>query len=307
MGDNMIFLILKGRIGNQLFQYAIAHTIQEELGGQSRIIIDESEVLDLNWINSLREYPLPNVEYVKDRKMLKTKEFIIPYCMLCFYYKFIYKTNYRKKYKLEKIFEPLLNHFGLVAIENGYLPYKVSKKRNTIIYGFFQTELYFEKISAQLKKELDLTGELEKSNYPNINQLKERNSICISIKVEHNVDAPMYDVCKKEYWEQAIEYMLNHVQKPLFFVCSDNVEYVKEHLIDCRKYDVVCQAQGFPVHLSLAAMSLCKHFIIGNTTYGWWAQYLSSNTDKIVVAPKRWMNIDMPIDIYANQKGWHLM
>lgn len=307
MKEHIIFLILKGRIGNQLFQYAIARMIQEELGENSHIIIDESEVLDRNWTNSLSEYPLPGVEYVQDRRMLKSKAFIIPYFMLCFYYQFIYKTNYRRKYKLEKTFEPFLNRFGLVAIENGYLPYKVNGKRNTIVYGFFQSELYFEKISSQLKKELDLTRELEKNNYPNISQLKERNSICISIKVEHNVEEPMYDVCKKEYWEKAIEYMLENVRDPVFFVCSDNVEYVKEHLIDCQKYDVLCQAKEFPVHFSLAAMSLCKHFIIGNTTYGWWAQYLSANEDKIVVAPKKWMNVDMPVDIYANQKGWHLM
>ena len=85
----MIFLVLKGRIGNQLFQYAVARVIQEELGMDTKLIIDESEVLDLKWTNSLREYNLPNVEYVQDRKMLKTKEFIMPYLMLCFYYEFI--------------------------------------------------------------------------------------------------------------------------------------------------------------------------------------------------------------------------
>ena len=52
-------------------------------------------------------------------------------------------------------------------------------------------------------------------------------------------------------------------------------------------------------------MGECKHFIIGNTTFGWWAQYLSDYNKKIVVAPSKWMKIDMPIDIY--QKDWHLV
>ena len=52
-------------------------------------------------------------------------------------------------------------------------------------------------------------------------------------------------------------------------------------------------------------MAECKHFIIGNTTFGWWAQYLSEFENKMVIAPSKWMAIDMPIDIYQN--NWILI
>ena len=78
-----------------------------------------------------------------------------------------------------------------------------------------------------------------------------------------------------------------------------------DNLIDTNKYDYVVQDKNSPVFLSLAAMAECKHFIIGNTTFGWWAQYLSEFENKMVIAPSKWMAIDMPIDIYQN--NWILI
>jgi len=50
-------------------------------------------------------------------------------------------------------------------------------------------------------------------------------------------------------------------------------------------------------------MSACKNFIIYNSTFSWWAQHLSGNCDKVVIAPMSWMErSDQPVDIY--EQGW---
>lgn len=302
-----IYLLLEGRIGNQLFQYAFARTLQEIAGTGTKVIVDETAVKKMGWINSLREYELPNVEYVQDKNMLLGRRFLLPYVMYKLYIRLICRADARHQFLLEKKWQPVLNRLGLIGIERGYCDYNINLKRNLILSGYFQSERFFQSNKSEIKKCFDLKNQLSEAGYPFIDRLKERNSVCISIKVEHNAGNYAYDVCHENYYKEALAYIMEKVENPLFFLCSDNVEYAKKQYLDDEQFEVLCQPKEFPAHLSLAAMSLCKYFVINNTSFGWWAQFLSENNEKIVVAPSKWKNTDDPIGIYDNQTNWHLI
>lgn len=300
----MIYLKLEGRIGNQLFQFAYAEAIRQKRGRNEIIVVDDYEVCKLDWIDSLHDYNIPNVEFVSEKNAL-AKRFPLKYAGLRLFQHMEKNKSYMQKFEMEKRAQPVLNDLGIVRCENGFLEGINLNAKNIVLSGFFQSEKYFAEAKKHIVKDFELKNGRRLAEYPNIDKIRERNSVCISAKVQHNVGNPLYDVCNDGYWKKAIELIGEKVENPLFFICSDDVDYVMNNLIDCDKYDVICQSGDFSVSESLAAMAMCKNFIIGNTTYGWWAQYLSDYSKKIVAAPSKWMRVEMPIDIY--QDGWHLI
>lgn len=296
-----------GRIGNQLFQYAFAYTLQRKMGSDVKIIIDEYGVTSVNWINSLRDYDLPNVEYVSGRDLTLDRRVGSGSMAFKAYMRWLYTEDANVLYSREHIFQRLLNKLGLIAIVRGYGKYWLNSKKSVFLYGYFQSENFFKEYRDDIKRLFDKSIDLKSCSYPYIEELEHRNSVCISIKIEHNTGSSIYDVCDDDYYRRAISFINSQVDNPLFFLCSDNVDKARKLFFADVDVDIVCQPKDYSVSLTLSAMSKCKHFIINNTSFGWWAQYLSDNNEKIVVAPKRWKRNDDPVSIYDNQDRWHLM
>ena len=300
----MIYLILEGRLGNQLFMYSHVRKLQKQNPGQE-IVIDDVMVRKLGYENLLPSYPLEDVRYVHDRKLLRSPRMLGRYMTYMLYRLRRKPLDAKQRFEMEKRDAERFAKRGVQLCENGYIEFSQRFEGDLLVAGYYQSDKYFKGIEDELRSLFSLANDSRLCEYPGIDQIRSRNSVCLSIKVQHNVGNGPYDVCNSGYWQKAIEYIQAHVDDPLFFVCSDDVDYVKNHLIDTDKYDVVCQSRDFGVEESLAVMGLCRHFVIGNTTFGWWAQFLNGRDDKIVVAPSRWMNVDMPIDIYQN--NWHLI
>jgi hypothetical protein len=57
--------------------------------------------------------------------------------------------------------------------------------------------------------------------------------------------------------------------------------------------------------VDLNAMSRCKHKVIANSTYSWWAAYLGGSAG-VVVAPRQWFRAGGPIGAWDSvyPPGW---
>ena len=62
-------------------------------------------------------------------------------------------------------------------------------------------------------------------------------------------------------------------------------------------------------YLDMFLMSKCKHNIISNSSFSWWAAWINDNPKRLICAPGKWVNGEECEDIYikgmvlVNEKG----
>jgi hypothetical protein len=160
-----------------------------------------------------------------------------------------------------------------------------------ICFGWFQDVRYFEKHAEIIRRELRIESPLCETNQTYLEQIEASESVCVHVRRGDYTSAAyrdVYLVCTPEYYERAINELLQGVPQAAFFVFSDDIEWVREHIqwpvnVTFIKH---CNAP----HEDMRLMYHCKHFIISNSSFSWWAQYLGDAPNKLVLAPERWYN-----------------
>lgn len=305
----MIFVEMKGRLGNQMFIYAFARYISKltndnELAFDFSFIKEKAKEFDghySGWEDSLKYFNVkPYITEESDKRALfantsiTQKIIFTPFLAI----KKILKTD-NKKYKFEKFYEHVLNSAGIYMAENRYVKMYSSKSKTKIISGHFESASFFDEIREEVLEAFTPRCPPSKKNNEMYSFILNSESVCVSIRRGDFISVPEYrkkhDVCTFEYYQKAINYLKETLNNPKFFIFSDEIDWVKENYkFDC---DAEYETGTDPVWEKLRLMYSCKHFVISNSTFSWWAQYLSKNDEKIVIAPSRWSNDDRKTDL----------
>lgn len=98
--------------------------------------------------------------------------------------------------------------------------------------------------------------------------------------------------CTREYYSNAIRYMVSHVQNVRFVCFSDDIEWVRNELPVGENTLFVSWNTGTDSPLDMYLMSQCSYGIIANSTFSYWGARLGIEKD-IVICPKRWWNSEV--------------
>jgi hypothetical protein len=96
---------------------------------------------------------------------------------------------------------------------------------------------------------------------------------------------------------------LERVGHPKFFVFSDDPKWARENLVFRAPAEFVENNLGATDHEDFRLMTLCRHFIVANSTFSWWAAWLggADRAEKIVIAPTTWRLDGNPIDLVPDE------
>jgi hypothetical protein len=96
----------------------------------------------------------------------------------------------------------------------------------------------------------------------------------------------------ESYYREVVGYMRSNIGDPVYFVFSDDIAWCKSNLDLGDNAVFVDWNSGADSYKDLVMMSCCNHNVIANSTFSWWGAWLNENPSKIIVAPRRWFNLE---------------
>ena len=285
-----VVVIMKGGLGNQLFQYAFARNIQLKYG-YDRIILDISEldgIRDRKY--ALQDFELPGncVTTCSDNRYARYSRRRNPFLRVGMHIcpKVVYDVG-----TFGNAF--IWDRTELIDIDK-----RIKSGKDVVINGYWQSAKYFPDVSDTLKKDLKLIRREAYEKLDIYKKIRGTDSTCIHVRLGDYVNMSYYNTFGVEYYKDAIE-RVKEKKDSEFFVFSDDIEGAKKMLAPFYPELNFVAYDGQDTLSDFFLMSQCKNFIMANSSYSWWAQYLGEEKN-IVTAPKRWTSSDACEDIYMD-------
>jgi hypothetical protein len=183
----------------------------------------------------------------------------------------------------------LFELFTLSALKNdgiqGQMIYKephfhyapIPHSKILLLHGYFQSEKYFVDYKDELKAEFTLRN----PKYP---KKLDDDYIGIHVRRGDYLNHPtIHPTCSMDYYEEALSLLPDRPVK----IFSDDHEWCAENFKGSR-FEI--SQRNFIEDFEL--LSKCNYQIIANSSFSWWAAWLSDS--KKVIAPSEWFGFNGP-------------
>jgi hypothetical protein len=282
----MIYIRVEGGLGNQIFYMALSMVLES---------YGHEVYFDISYYSKIKNL-LKVILLKASFNTLKNKIFLR---------KFMLKDVFNLQ--LKTINNPNTN--GLIYInEYEVLDGKIhlSKLSKTVNYYLIGTWANVADLNMEEFRHFFNFSKLGKKNIDTLSLITNTESVGIHVRRTDFLVNPE-NVLNMDYYFNSLNYLQNLLKKKKlkFFVFSDDSSFVKKNLIlkDVTYVDWNTMSPDLDFHL----LSKCKHNIIANSTFSWWAANINPNKNKIVLAPSRWSKVKLFKDSTLFMSDWILI
>jgi hypothetical protein len=278
----MIVVKLQGGLGNQMFQYALGRELQRCNGG--KMSLDLTLLLDrFPRRNAIpRDYNLDIFGLQPRLTLLSRLARRIPVPLL-----------YMRAASTLARLQDLVGLQQYVSDSFKFRPEVLDVGANVYLDGNWQSPKYFARSEDILRHEFRVRQPLSPAGERVAALMASSDSICVNVRRTDYVTAKSaverHGFVGKDYYDRGIERIAPGLRAPHIFVTSDDLGWCRDNLRFNYPVTVLGpECKGYKYGEELALMARCKHFLIPNSTFAWWAAWMNSSRDKIVVCPKAW-------------------
>lgn len=288
----MIIVHMMGNLGNQMFIYAMAKKLQMEyneevifdLSGLKRYYYTADYKMDQFNIEGNFSYDLKKIGFIHRFKYwLASKIFHVE--------QYVFAKLRKDSQTPDFITNSWLRRGCIFYTNRLFKDFPKIKRKYKYVYGYFQSDKYFDECSEQLMKELTLKGSLSEEELKIAKEMESGNAVGVSIRANKAPENPkvkdnvLMGFISKDYYYEGMKRIAEQVSNPKFYVFADDINEVEQNY---KLPFPVTYVRPTSAVNGVVLLSKCKHFVIANSTFSWWGAYLSGNKDKKIIMPTPW-------------------
>lgn len=284
----MIIVRIIGGLGNQLFQYALLIALKKRTSEEVKY--DLGPMTSYNLFNGfeLRDIFSITASAATSNEVKRIGR---------------YFRNYREWQLCHHLFPWWRNEIVEWKSTKFYSKVLAPCQKNLIYDGYWQCYQYFDDAKEEILKEYTYKEPLDERNSILAKQmLEDHASVSIHIRRgDYLKDKKYKGLCDVSYYRRAIEMMKELIgEKVNAYIFSNDLPWCKLNIIpllpECRVI-MVDWNRGKDSYKDMRLMHYCRMNIIAASSFSWWGAYMNQRPDKIVVAPKVWINLPLEYDV----------
>lgn len=263
-----------GGLGNQLFSYAAARRLAL-INNMDLVIDDKSGFVNDNKYK--RQYQLEHFN-ISCRKATRAER-LEPFSRA---------RRYIKRYlNLRLPFEGR-NYIKQEKIDYDPRLLNIRPRKTVYLEGYWQSEDYFKDIEDTIREDLTIIPPTDAVNMAMAEQIKNKSAVAVHVRFFDAPGEKGINNTTRDYYARAIKVMQSKSgANAHYFIFSDRPNDAGA-LLSLPEECITCVSHNHGdenAYADLWLMTLCRHFIIANSTFSWWGAWLSSGSDKTIIAP----------------------